>query len=285
MEKFVAVVFDTEEAAYKGETALRDLHGNGELAVYAAAVIGKDIDGKVEIKKFDDEGPIGTAFGLILGGVVGVLAGPVAVASGAALAGSAAAASTAAAGMAAGSVTGGVFGMYRDLWVAGIDSTMLDHVSLELLPGKSCLVASVDEVWTSPLDVQMESAGGTVFRKLRVDAIDEQYEADSAEFDREIAELREEMNQASEANKKAFHDKIEAIKQKFSETQEKVKQRIDELDRQTKARLAAIDEQIKTAAGKTKEKFEKRKAEIEIDYKERKTKLDASLAMAKSALT
>lgn len=277
MEKFVAVVFDTEEAAYKGETALRDLHGNGELAVYAAAVIGKDFDGKVDIKKFDDEGPIGTAFGLILGGIVGVLAGP--VASGAALAGSAAA------GMAAGSVTGGMFGMYRDLWVAGIDSTMLDHVSLELLPGKSCLVASVDEVWTSPLDVQMESAGGTVFRKPRVEAIDEQYEADSAEFDREIAELKEEMNQTSEANKKAFHDKIEALKQKFSETQDKVKQRIEELDRQTKARLAAIDEQIKTTAGKTKEKFEKRKAEIEIDYKERKAKLDASLAMAKSALT
>ncbi|WP_146347233.1 DUF1269 domain-containing protein [Falsiphaeobacter marinintestinus] len=285
MEKFIAVVFDSEDAAYKGETALRDLHRNGELAVYAAAVIGKDQDGKVDVKKFDDEGPIGTAFGLILGGIVGVLAGPIAVASGAALAGSAAAASVAATGMAAGSLTGGSLGMVRDLWVAGIDSDMLDQVSLELLPGKSCLVASVDEVWTTPLDTKMTDAGGMVFRKLRVDAIDEQYEADMAEFDREIAELKEELKQSSDETKAAIHGKIEAAKAKVAENRDKIKARMDELDRETNARLAAIDEQITTAAAQTKEKFEKRKAEIQADYKDRKAKLDASMAMAKDALT
>ncbi len=40
MEKFVAVVFDSEADAFKGETALRDLHNTGDMAVYAAAVIG-----------------------------------------------------------------------------------------------------------------------------------------------------------------------------------------------------------------------------------------------------
>ncbi|WIY23936.1 DUF1269 domain-containing protein [Parasedimentitalea psychrophila] len=284
MEKFIAVVFDTEEAAYKGETALRDLHRNGELAVYAAAVIGKDQEGKVETKKFDDEGPIGTAFGLILGGVVGVLAGPVAVASGAVLAGSAAAASAAATGLAAGSLTGGMFGMYRDLWVAGIDSEMLDQVSLELLPGKSCLIASVDEVWTSPLDAQMASAGGTVFRKLRVDAIDEQFETEMAELDREIADLNEEMAQSSEAPKKAIHAKINAAKVKMTESRSKITHRLDELDREAGARLEAIDQQITTAADNTREKFKKRKTEIQADYKERKAKLDASMALAKDAL-
>ena len=283
MEKFIAVVFDTEAAAYKGETALRDLHRNGELAVYAAAVIGKDLDGNIEVKKFEDEGPIGAAFGLILGGVVGVLSGPLAFASGVAVAGSAA--SAAATGMAAGSLTGGMFGLYRDLWVAGIDSTMLNQVSEELLPGKSCLVASVDEVWTSPLDVQMANAGGMVFRKLRVDAIDERYEADMAEFDGEIAALKEELKQSSEQTKKAINDKIAAAKAKVSETGEKIMLRIDELDRETNARLAAIEQQIDTATTATMKKFEKRKAEIQADYQERKAKLDAAMAMAKDALT
>ncbi len=285
MEKFVAVVFDTEEAAFKGETALRDLHRNGELAVYAAAVIGKDQDGRVEVKKFEDEGPIGTAFGLILGGIIGVLAGPVAVASGAVLAGSAAAGAAAASGMAAGSLAGGMFGMARDLWVSGIDTDMLDKVSLELLPGKSCLVASVDEVWTAPLDTQMNGLGGMVLRKLRVDAIDAQYEADMTELDRELAALDDEFSQASEESKKAIHDTIEAAKGKMSDARDKIDARFDELDRETDARLAAIEEQIQTAKDNTREKFQKRKAEIKADYKERKAKLDASLARAKEALT
>lgn len=285
MEKFIAVVFDTEEAAFKGETALRDLHRKGELAVYAAAVIGKDQDGKVEVKKFEDEGPMGTAFGLILGGVIGVLAGPIAVASGAALAGSATAASAAATGMAAGSLTGGMFGVARDLWVAGIDTDMLDKVSLELLPGKSCLVASVDEVWTAPLDVQMKELGGMVFRKLRADAIDEQYEADMAELDQELAALKDEIKQASDETKQAIHDRIEVAKGKMSDAGDKINQRMDELDRETDARLGAIEEQIRAAADNTRAKFETRKAEIKADYKERKAKLDTSKALAKEALT
>ncbi|WP_299351808.1 hypothetical protein [uncultured Shimia sp.] len=285
MEKFVAVVFENDDAAFKGETALRGLHATGELAVYAAAVIGKDLDGKVEVKKVEDEGPLGTALGLVIGGMVGVLAGPLAVASGAAIAGSAAAASAAASGMAVGSMTGGLFGVYRDLWVAGIDSAMLDEVSVELLPGKSCVVASVDEVWTSPLDVKMGEAGGVVFRKPRIDSIDEQYAADMAELDREIAELKDEWKQSSDETKQAIHDKIDAAKSKANAAMEKILDRIDELDSQTEARLEAIDEQIATAKENTRQKFETRKAEIQVDYKERKSKLDASMALAKEALT
>ena len=166
MDKFIAVVFDTEEAAFKGAEAMRDLHQNGELAVFAAGVITKDAGGEIELKSSVDEGPVGTAFGLMLGAMIGVLAGPVAVASGAALAGSAAAASAAASGMAVGGMTGGLFGAYRDLWVSGMDAVMLDNISTELLPGKSCVVASVDEVWTTPMDTKMGDLGGTVFRKL-----------------------------------------------------------------------------------------------------------------------
>ncbi|GAA6193798.1 hypothetical protein [Phaeobacter sp. NW0010-22] len=285
MEKFIAVVFENDDTAFMGETTLRGLHSDGELAVYAAAVIGKDLDGKVEVKKLEDEGPLGTALGLVLGGMVGVLAGPLAVASGAALAGSAAAATAAASGMAVGSMTGGLFGVYRDLWVAGIDSAMLDEVSVELLPGKSCLVASVDEVWTSPLDVKMGEAGGVVFRKARTDAIDDQYAADMTELDREIVELKDEWRQSSEETKQVIHDKIDEAKAKVAEAKENISRRMDELDSQTEARLLAIDEQISAANESTRQKFERRKAEIQSDYKERKSKLDASIALAKEALT
>ena len=57
---FVAV-FDDESAAYKGASALKELHAAGDVAVYASAVIAKDAEGAIAIKQAQDEGPIGMA--------------------------------------------------------------------------------------------------------------------------------------------------------------------------------------------------------------------------------
>jgi uncharacterized membrane protein len=284
MEKFIAVVFDTEEAAYKGADALRELHKDGELAVYAAGIIAKDAEGIVEVKKTADEGPIGTAFGMMLGAMVGVLAGPAAVASGAAVAGTAAAAQVAAGGMAVGGMTGGLFGVYRDLWVSGMDITMLENVGTELLPGKSCVVASVDEVWTTPLDSKMADAGGTVFRKLRVDAVDDELSAELTALDREMSDLADEMDAAADESKAAIKAKVDAGKARATAAKEKMARRVDEMDREFDARLDAIDEQIANASERTKEKFQKRKAEIKEDYTARKKKIEDSLDVADAIL-
>lgn len=277
MEKYIAIVFDSEEAAYKGAEAMRELHHDAELTVYAAAVISKDKDGGVNLKSNIDEGPIGTAFGIMIGAMVGVLAGPAAVASGAAIAGSAAAASAAASGMAVGSMTGGLFGAYRDLWVSGMDSVMLDNISTELLPGKSCLVASVEEFWTMPLDSKMTDLGGTVFRKLRADAVDDEMAAEMDALDREWAAMEEEWHAANDDVKAAMKGKMDSIKAKMKETGDKIDTRLDEIDREFEARLQAIDEQIEKATDNTKAKFEKRKAEIKEEWQERKSKLAASV--------
>ncbi|MCA0871466.1 hypothetical protein LCL97_11560 [Seohaeicola saemankumensis] len=285
MEKFIAVVFDTEEAAIAGAEALRALHRNGELAVYAAAVIGKDPYGTVEVKKAQDEGPIGTAFGLMLGAMVGVLAGPAVVASGAAVAGTAAAGQAALGGMAAGGLAGGMFGAYRDLWVAGIDMALLDQVALELLPGKSCIVASVDEVWTAPLDAKMTAAGGVVFRKPRVDAVDEQWEAEMRAMDRELAALDDELMAAEEASRAAIKEKIGSVKSRIEESDQKINARLDAMDAEMNARLDALDEQIEQAATDMKDKFVKRKEEVQEEYRRRKAKLKKSADLARDALT
>ncbi len=284
MEKFVAIVFDTEEAAYKGADAMRDLHRNGELAVYAAGIITKDSEGEISVKSSADEGPIGTAFGMLLGAMVGVLAGPVAVASGAAVAGSAAAASAAAGGMAAGGLTGGVFGAYRDLWVSGMDLTILDQVGTELLPGKSCIVASVDEVWTTPLDARMKDAGGTIFRKLRADAVDDELAAEMDAYDRELDDLADELDAADAAAEAAIKEKVATAKAKMKEAGEKISRRADEMDAEFDARLDAIDEQIANANDRMKAKFEKRKAEIVADRDRRAKALDDALKASDAAI-
>jgi uncharacterized membrane protein len=57
---------------------------DGDISLYATAVIAKDSTGGIHVKQSADSGPIGTAVGLFTGSMVGLLAGPVGMAIGAA---------------------------------------------------------------------------------------------------------------------------------------------------------------------------------------------------------
>jgi len=265
MDTFIAVVFDNETQAYKGAEALDGLSRNGDVVVYSTAVIGKDNDGSVSIKRAADEGPIGTAFGMLTGAMVGVLAGPV--------------------GVAGGAVVGGMFGMFRDLFEAGIDVDVLEKVSIELLPGKSALIAAIDEVWTTPLDTKMQEAGGVVFRQARIDVIDDQVERDAAAYDAELRALQEEWDAADEARKAAIKEKIDAAKKRLSDSADKAMTRMVKLQDEFDARQSALDQQIVNAVERTKTKLQKRKAELQVEYSARSEKLKQAAKLAGDALS
>ncbi len=75
MNKMLIAVFETETKAYEGLSALKDLHNNGDITLYATAVINKDQNGQVQVKDSADEGPIGTGVGLLTGSLLGILGG------------------------------------------------------------------------------------------------------------------------------------------------------------------------------------------------------------------
>ena len=50
MSKFIVSVFDNEQAAYKGSQAMLDLHNEGDIVLFAGAVISKDSKGTVQIE-------------------------------------------------------------------------------------------------------------------------------------------------------------------------------------------------------------------------------------------
>jgi hypothetical protein len=78
-DKMVVVIFDNEKKAYEGLKAFKDLHAEGSITLYASAVIAKSADGKVTVKETADQGPLGTAVGLVTGSLIGLLGGPVGV--------------------------------------------------------------------------------------------------------------------------------------------------------------------------------------------------------------
>lgn len=284
MEKFVAVVFDTENAAYKGAEALRGLHRNGDLTVNAAAVVAKDEYGTVQLKKTVDEGPIGTFFGLGIGALIGLLAAPAAVASGAAIAGTAAVAQAAAGGMALGGMTGGVLGAFRDIDVAEVDTAALNDVSNKLEPGKTCLIASIEESWTTPLDSRMNELGGTVHRKSRFFAAEEYYDAEARALDAELTALNEELRQTHADNKAAVQEKIDQLKTRIRENNEKIEARINTMNDNFDDKIREMDAKIEASHDEKREKLRQQRVKIETEHAERKERLQSRIKVADAVL-
>ena len=153
MKQMVVAVFDNETAALEGLRELRDLHSEGGVSLYASAVVVKDNAGKVSVKQDADQGPAGLVLGMLVGGLVGALGGPGAVPLG--------------------GYIGGLAGLLFDLGKFGIDLSFFDDVSKALTVGKAAVLAEVEESWTSLLDERLGKHGGTVYRRFRVDLVED----------------------------------------------------------------------------------------------------------------
>ena len=174
MNKFVVIVFPNDSRAYEGTRALKGLHAEGSLTLYGMAVIAKDSAGKFSIKDAADAGPLGTAVGALVGGLLGVIGGPV--------------------GVLAGAAGGTLMGSLFDIVNYGVGEDFVMKVSQELAPGKTAVVAEIDETWTTPLDAGMEALGGTVLRTWRADFEDEQIAKEVAASKADFEQLRDEAN-------------------------------------------------------------------------------------------
>ncbi|MFN8475707.1 MAG: DUF1269 domain-containing protein [Anaerolineae bacterium] len=292
MDKMIVTVFETEEAAYKGSSALRELHENGDIVVYGMAVIAKDASGSVTIKQATGPAPWGTMGGMAVGAIVGLIAGP--------------------AGVAVGAATGALAGSLVDLADAGVGEDYVDEVSAQLEPGTTAVVAEVDEEWTTPVDTRMVALGGKVFRRSREDVVDAEIERDLTAIKADLAQAEAELEQAdaqlkaalaetdakvkadlAQADAKAQADlaqaranlqaNVDADKARFQAARERAEARIKTLQQEADAKTKTLHEQAAKAQAERKAKLEARAAEIRADYEQRIVKLRQAMTMSQEA--
>jgi uncharacterized membrane protein len=216
------------------------------------------------MKQTADEGPIGTAVGTLAGGLMGVLGGPV--------------------GLAVGATAGGLTGLIFDVVKSGVDLQFVDDVSKALSPGKAAVLADVEESWVVPVDTRIGKAGGTVFRRLRYEVVEDQLARETAASKAAMAELREELAQAKAEDKAAIQKQIDDAKKKLQVIEDQAKARIDQAKREADAKIAAMQGQVKHASDRQKAKIEKRSAEIKADLENRSAKLREAGRLAREAL-
>jgi len=264
MNKMMVAVFNTEEDAYKGVDALEDLSKKEDIILYATAVLVKDAAGTVNIRQVAPEGPIGSAVGMLTGAMVGLLAGPV--------------------GAAIGASAGGLTGLLADAGNAGVNADFLDEVSEVLIPGKSALVAEIDEDWVTPVDTKIKNLGGSIFRRSRSMVIEDQIAAESEAFSKELKEIREELKETNEQNKATVKKTLDTVEKRLNAIGEKSKEKLDQISNETKAKIKTVQAHIKGANEAKKAKFEKRIAEIKTEEKIRSEKLRQARELVKEAL-
>lgn len=253
MNKMLIAVFETETKAYEGLKALKSLHNDGAITLYAAAVIHKDQNGLVSIKEAADQGPIGTGVGLLTGSLIGILGGPV--------------------GLAVGAFTGSMAGLMYDVSVEDVNLTFVDDVSASLSKGKTAVVCELDETWTVPVDTKMQALNGLVFRRFTFEVEDEQINREAEAIANEYWQLQEEFDEAMEADKAQIKASIDKLKNKAKAASDHLKKKMDDSKRQFNAKVNAIDDQMRNANDRRRAKLQKRIDSLTEEYNIRTAKL------------
>jgi len=264
MNKMLLASFDTENGAFEGVKALKDLHEDGDITLYSWAVVARDKAGKIELKQQADRGPVGTALGMLTGSVIGLLAGP--------------------AGAVVGASLGGLSGLLFDLDNADVGAAFYGDVVKTLTPGKTAVLADIDETWTAPVDTRMREHGGTVSRRFRAEVAEDQLIRESAALEESLNALDDELKQANAENRAAIQKEIEDTKKQLKATQEQAKAKLDQAKAEMDAKIKALQAQAKGASDRAKTRIDKRIAAARTDFAARSKKLNQAWQLTKEAL-
>jgi len=262
--KILVSVFETEMMAFEGLSALKDLHRDGDVTVYASTVIAKDASGTVQVRQAADRGPIGTLVGIVTGGLVGLLGGP--------------------AGVAVGAYIGGFGGLMYDLFKAGVSMDFVDEVGASLTPGKAAVVADIDEMWVTPIDTRLGALGGTTFRRLPGEVVDAELIRETEAARMELEQLRAELRDASAEAKANVKKAMETQRRKLEALDDRIDKTIDQREAEFQARLATLREQQAKARENKRQQIEARTAELKASHEARKAKLEEARRHAKESL-
>ena len=160
--RVIVAMFQTQNQAYDAAAAMQRLDDDGMIELKRGAIATKDAKGNLTIP---DSKHVGSAWGLLGGGligaVLGAMLGPAAVAAGAT---ASVAASAATAGAAVGTLGGGAMGSLVDLSEFGLSTEFIDEVTTQLYPGDTALIVEVSEGSTEPIDRIVSRYGGRIYR-------------------------------------------------------------------------------------------------------------------------
>jgi len=264
MDKMIVAVFNSEKDAFNGLSALKELHKDGDITIFADIVLVKDYDGEVSVKDSSGASVAGTAMGFTIGAFTGLLAGPL--------------------GFVIGALSGSTMGLMYDLYNSGVDAEYINDVSKAMKNGTVSIVAEVDEEWVIPIDSKIHENNGIVFRRLKDEVVYDQIERENKQIKQEIDHLKAEMNEAKDDAKANIQKHIDSVKAKLELMKTKIEDKKESMEKEYKEKVETIKNQIDAAVDTHKEKLQKKLDEINVTYENNVAKLNDSLSKIKETL-
>lgn len=145
MEKIIHALFDNEIEAFEGLQALQQLDLVNDLSLGESYLLSKNEMGETSIRSAKDKAEgSGVVGGALVGGLIGLLAGPL--------------------GFIVGVAGGMIAGSAGETLRAEDRSDYLDVVSANIPAGKSLLIAHIWEDWQTPVDAVLNPIAREVAR-------------------------------------------------------------------------------------------------------------------------
>ncbi len=264
MNKTLVAIFGSEDAAFNGLTALKELHHNGDITLYDSAVIAKNTIGETRIVKAPDEAPTGTFLGMFTGALVGVLGGPV--------------------GLAVGTATGTLVGATSDVLRDSVDYGFVEQVREAIAPGMVAVVADIEETWVTPVDLTVSERGGIVFRRLRHEVVEDQLAREHAEFEEELKELKKDLATATNETKAKIQARITSVERSLTETRAQAAARAKKLTAEWNAKREAMEKQLKDANIRERARIKNQMDKAKLEFEARTGKLRQAQQLVGEAL-
>ena len=263
MNKILVSVFPDDTSAYEGINALKDLHNQGDITLYASTVIAKNADGTFSTRDAADRGPLGMLVGMVGGGLIGLLGGPV--------------------GAIAGAYVGSFGGLIYDMFQYGMDVDFVNEVGSSLEPGTVAIIADVDEAWITPIETRLAPLGARTFRRVPGDWVDEQLNREAEIASAELAQLNAELRDSAAEARATIQKRIDEQTKKLKDLSVRIDRRVDESEKEFQARLATLEAQLKDPVVRRKADVEARIAELKADYQVRRQKLEHARELSREA--
>jgi len=170
MERMLVAIFDDESRARRASDALQHMGDDGVIAVHTVRIFSRKRDGAITSEDIYDALPEGTMGATAVGSLLGLLGGPI--------------------GLAVGAAGGLLIGGTADYAKSRVTKDFAQQVADALTPGRTAIVAEVDEQSTDAVDARLHELGVIIFRHDLSDVADTEYEYEAARVKANLAQAR-----------------------------------------------------------------------------------------------
>jgi uncharacterized membrane protein len=139
----VLAVFDSDETGIQAYTDLRNAEKDNKISLQNSVVVSKDDHGKIHIKEQAETSAKGAGIGALIGGALGVLAGPPGV-------------------VAFGALGAAIGGLSAKLDDAGFNDARLQKLGQKLQPDQAAIVVVTEGNYAQKLTEELQARAASV---------------------------------------------------------------------------------------------------------------------------